>query len=272
LTPIYNSDCVKTIRRRFNITQIYTKENLEIFLQDYYNQYGKSPTTRDLNRSGFPTKYAFKKYYGSLTNALNSLGLPLNKIKQHDRLNDTPDICECCGTITANKWYYRDNQKICVNCYDNSQYHRGFLSSESKLGVGVITEHVVSMVLNDCIKCNNVNSFNKPYDLISTAYGTINVKSSKLFNTEWKFHKQPASFMPDNYICIGFDKSRREILKVFIIPGNSNIVTKYGIYIGNSRKGLSKALEYEVNPEPYNKVYQELDIYTLPEFCNLNRE
>jgi len=90
-------------------------------------------------------------------------------------------------------------------------------------------------------------------------------------NQYWGFHSHKNSKIPDNYVCIGFNVDRTKIEKVWIISGNASIVHT-NICITNSPKGLSRAIQYEVDPEPYNKVYQELDIYTLPEFCNLPRE
>lgn len=60
-------------------------------------------------------------------------------------------------------------------------------------------------------------------------------------------------------------------MHMWIIPENSKIIANTGIYITKSDKGLSRAYQYEIDPTPYNTVYQNLDIYTLPEFCNLNK-
>lgn len=131
--------------------------------------------------------------------------------------------------------------------------------------------------MGNCIKCNTNDDFCSKFDLISESLGTINVKSSKLFYDTiwnkyyWTFSKPKTQTIPDNYICLGFNETRTNIERVLIIPGDSNLVTKYGIIIINSKRGLSRASQYEVDATLYNKVYKNIDITTLPEFRTLNR-
>ena len=162
--------------------------------------------------------------------------------------------------------------KVCGLCYCSPRkYLHGVLNPDSTVGLAVLTETVVSSVLQDCIKCNIVGSFNSPYDLISDQYGTINVKSSTLRESNtWQFNKRDNQTIPDYYICIGLDEFRFNVLKVFIIPGNSNLVTSGGISITNTTRGLVRSKEYMVNEIPYNEIYQSLTINELPEFKNYN--
>jgi hypothetical protein len=167
--------------------------------------------------------------------------------------------------------YYKTHRKL-TRCYLN-----GIVKPISTIGIGIITEYVVSKVLSDCIKCNTVDNFCAEYDLISKKYNTINVKSSKLYpNTKrrrgfWNFAKKYIAKIPNYYICIGFNEDKTEILHVWIIPGNSTLVRNSGIKISNSDIGLSRVIKYEVDITPYNEVYQNLDIYSLPEFCNFKQ-
>lgn len=48
----------------------YTKENLIKGLVDFYNEYGKTPTTRELSKHGLPTTYVYRRHFGSYKNAL----------------------------------------------------------------------------------------------------------------------------------------------------------------------------------------------------------
>lgn len=175
------------------------------------------------------------------------------------------------------KWYYTNIEKKRKSVRDYYAIRRynfnGILNPESKVGMGVITEHVVYEVLKDCEKCNISGAFNSNSDLISDKYGNINVKSSKLYEkgkyTSWQFNKHIVEFIPNYYICLGFNENKTSITKVWIIPGNENIIAKTGIYISKCDKGLMRFLKYEVDPTPYNEVYQNLNIYSLLEFCNL---
>ena len=101
--------------------------------------------------------------------------------------------------------------------------------------------------------------------------GNINVKSSLLHvgvrNRQcWKFRKKINAFIPDHYICIGFSTDRSIIEHVWIIPGDSNLLAKSGINISHTK--LNRALEYEVDSNPYNEIYQNLEIKQLHEFKN----
>jgi len=162
--------------------------------------------------------------------------------------------------------------KTCKNYtgYTNDSMHiKGILNPESSIGVGTISEHIVTEVLQDCINYNQI-TFNSPYDLMSQQYGNINVKSSKIYkNNVFKFCKHRNASIPDYYICLGFDEYRTKIIKVFIIPGNASVVHNYGIFITNTSKGLSKVSQYETNCDPYNTIYQNLNLIDIREFQSL---
>ena len=179
------------------------------------------------------------------------------------------------------EYRYKNRDKCLItrrNYYATKhKYLKGITDPNSFQGISIITEHVVYMVLNDCEKCNTRHNFHAPYDLISKKYGTINVKSAILHQSNkvspsmsWKFIVKNNLMKPDYYICIGFNEDRSEILKIWIIPSNAKIVKNTAISITNSSKSLIKAIQYEVNSAKYNKIYKNLDIYLLPEFCNLN--
>lgn len=153
-------------------------------------------------------------------------------------------------------------------------YIKGELDPDSFVGFATITEYVVLEVLGDAKK----EKFCAPYDLISESLGKINVKYSiihrgyvktvnktykKLF---WDFSKPEASKVPDYYICLGFDEYQTEIIRVWKIPGNSEVVTKRGILIRTISEDRFK--KYAIDPAIYDKTFQDLDIKTKPEFCN----
>jgi hypothetical protein len=205
---------------------------------------------------------------------LGIAGLPINK--QNEYITGG-EICAICGGKTwNNQWSIRDGKRVCNKCNNCNNcertYVNGSLDPQCPTGIGVITEYIVLNVLKDAISCNTLDNFHAKVDLISKTYGEIDVKSAKINKVNsWKFTPN-IEHHPDNYICLGFNIDKTEILKVWIIPNDSKIIARTGISITNSQRGLEKAQQYEVDPEPYNKVYQELDIYSLPEFCNLQKE
>ena len=256
----------------------YTETELINSLQNLAKILGRTPSVNDIaGLKDFPSQIAFLNAFDSWNNALIKSGLPINQIQTVLTGDET---CAICGHRTSkNLWSIVDGKRICGNCNSGPRnYLHGVLNPNSHTGIGVITEHVVHEVLGDCEKCNTTEHFFAPYDLSSKKYGSINVKSSRVYKCKhasaqrWHFTKHLSGIIPDNYICLAFDENKYNIEHVWIIPGNSYLVKKSGISISNSLKSLSRAIQYEVDPEPYNKVYQELDIYTLPEFCNLPRE
>lgn len=253
------------------MSEKYDDEFLISELQRFYIENTKVPTMKDfqLNKD-FPSECTYKLHFGTWNNALRLAGLIPNQI--HNKLIGN-ECCEICKSNNTPIWYYKNNKRICQKCYTDRNYFYGVLNVTSSTAIGVITEHVVYKVLNDCVKCNTRDNFNADYDLISNKYKIINVKSAKLHETNnvWLFTKRINSKIPNNYICLGFDKNRIKILKVWIVPENSALITKHGIFISCSEKGLKRAKQYEVDATLYNEVYQNLDIYTLPEFRNLNK-
>lgn len=149
-------------------------------------------------------------------------------------------------------------------------YKTGELDPSSCLGFATITEYVVMDVLGDATKEN----FGSSYDLISESLGKINVKCSALRSygqtrRYWHFSKRTTAKIPDYYICLGMDKHQTEILKTWVIPGNSKVVTVKGITISPRREERVK--RYATDPTIYNKTFQEMDIKTKPEFSNTTK-
>lgn len=254
----------------------YTDEYLISELHRFVDENDRTPTQNDLsNDATYPGYKTYKKQFGSWNDALIVAGLSINRLH---RLTGN-EVCEKCGSVIVKQYHNKDNQRICGLCYQHDRNHiHGILSPDSSSGIGVITEHVVYETLGDCEKYNIKDDFNADYDLKSEKYGTINVKSSKLCRRgkrksgEWYFEKKRNAVIPDYYICIGFDENRDKILKVWIIPRDVDVIGICGIHITNSIKSLNRAKQYEVNSIPYNEVYQNLDIMTLPEFKNIKHE
>lgn len=159
-----------------------------------------------------------------------------------------------------------------VTIASDIQHVAGTLDTQHPVGRGTIIEYVVIHTLHDCTK----TSFNYCYDVYSQKYGTINVKSSSRHksnvNSTWNFRKTPTSYTPDYYICVGLNEDFNKILHVWAIPGNAKIVVSTGINITDSKQGLKRANEYELDHYPYETTFQTINIESLPEFSNINTE
>lgn len=167
---------------------------------------------------------------------------------------------------------YKKVDSMGADILSENQYLSGTLKTDTTIGKGTIIEYVVLTTLGDCVK----ESFNFPYDLTSKKCGEINVKSSSKHNSknghEWAFGKQPESYIPDYFICVGLNESYTEILHVWKIPGDARVIGSCGIHIIDNPKGLKRVSRYEVDPFPYNEVYRNIDISTFPEFENTYNE
>jgi len=258
-----------------NSIKDYTNEFLLSELHRFVVEFNKVPFIDEMcPRNGYPSSASFIRRFGSWNNALIAAGLEPN-ITYH--VPDGTEKCVKCGTTKSTYWRYdEDDNLLCIKCTRaERKYIQGKLNPNSRTGQGAICEYVVNNILENCINCN-AESFNSKYDLISKTYGTINVKSSRIFKHKnrnsyyWSFRIPKSSEIPDIYICLALNNDRSEIQHVWIIPSDCVININGGIKITLGK--IDKYVQYEVDATPYNKVYQELDIYTLPEFQNINHD
>lgn len=146
-----------------------------------------------------------------------------------------------------------------------AKHKKGELNPYTPIGFATITEHVVLDVLGDATK----EKFLSSYDLISKSLGKINVKYSSLHRENrthvyWRFTKTRNAKIPDYYICLGMDTHATEIIRVWIIPGESVFVKKRGIIISTYREERFKM--YSEDPLIYDRIFQEMNIKDKPEF------
>ena len=183
-------------------------------------------------------------------------------------LNGDETCCKCGNYLQKNQnWVIKgikNEQFICERCYKNfqSDYIKGVLDKNSSVAKGFILQRVVANVLGLELKddCNCSVGFNYPYDLYDKdGYGTINVKSSKLYNNSiWQFSLKN-KYIPNTYIFVGFDVDRKHILKVwFIVSTYFLILKKKSIGISSSNKGLERWSECEVDVKPYNDMLHKM--------------
>ncbi len=156
----------------------------------------------------------------------------------------------------------------CWQKYDpNSSYNKRKLESDcrnnnldpnSPSGVGYITAMLVKKFLGieDCFDITD--NFNYPkYDMIEHEdWGKIDAKGSSLriqnnsgslghiFNSN---NNEEA----DHFFCIGYDKDRKHVIVIYIVPNENNIVETEGITIPYNR--YSKYHKYKENEEEIKK-------------------
>lgn len=80
-------------KRRDGTTTGYTREELIEKLQDFLIEEGKVPTSRDADRGthGLPCARVYARVFGSFSEAIRALGLPVDGRGGHNRRRTTPD-------------------------------------------------------------------------------------------------------------------------------------------------------------------------------------
>lgn len=140
-------------------------------------------------------------------------------------------------------------------------YKQKLLGKQSNVGKGLIGEIVVRKTLGINAKnhCDCEHGFGNKYDLLDKeGFGKIDVKTSKLSeNNYWIFTFNCKKYA-DVYICLGFDKKRKNILHVWIIPNEKKYKDSTGINIKNDLKSLNNYKEFEVDSVSYNKTLKKL--------------
>jgi len=249
----------------------YSKDELILVLQNFYIKNGRSPTVFDINNlKNGPALTTFINMFGSWNAALNAANIPLNVLIH--KLDGTETCSKCHTHLTCN-WYYVNNNRICNKCYCKERKTLfGTLDPNSSVGFGVLMERVVITCIKDAIWYNSADSLCMPYDFNCKLYNNVNIKARKLSKYNSWIFRLDCKYIPDTFMLIGLNENKSIIEHIWIINSNMDIIkNKKTLTIYNTQTNINKFCNYEVDPEPYNKVYQNLDIYSLPEFCNLSK-
>ena len=256
------------------------REYLISEIQRFHNGNGRVPGNRDMRvDGGYPSYYSIVKEFGSWNNAVEAAGFIPDRVGKR---NNCGFICSICDTKEAKRWFNSDKGKICKSCYEkdyyiknekqNKDYMNGRLDADSTVGKGFIGERVVAKVLHIKSKydCNcGVNFHHPDFDMIqldNEKYGRIQVKTSTLIdgssNSRWLFELGNKC---DTYVMLGFDEDRSNIIKVWIIPSDKNIVSnKTGLKITLNptiiRHVAREIVKYEVDAKPYNDAYHSMNL------------
>ena len=208
------------------------------------------------------------------------------------------DICSEKNMITDNSVLhpgsaYREKDKngrptgkwMCQYCYEqnspnsdlnkrkaNADCRNKNLDPNSNQGIGYITCTLVKKYLGveDCFDITG--NFNYPgYDLIETEkYGSVDTKGSTLIDLSKVGHfvhvfATCKNEKPDTFFCIGYDKDRKNVIVVYIIPNDEDIKKITGIHIHiNGRSKYHKFRENKDEIEKWNNIYHTLHIDNCP--------
>lgn len=100
----------------------YSRDGLIEFLNELYEDIGRTPTIKDIMASSGPSVYQFKKHFGSWNNALEEAGMEVN-IR---RTGSTEVDCETCGETLERSPFDidRNDNHFCDNdCYSTWLSH-----------------------------------------------------------------------------------------------------------------------------------------------------
>jgi len=179
-------------------------------------------------------------------------------------------ICHKCGaeqvlkSIYMIKYYGSDGlwtgKYICPSCQNkyNESYRNRNIILTIKEGGGSVMDVVIATVLE--IQTCSIYAGDKklPFGLIHGYYGIIGVKTSALMNNRWYFNINDY-VRADTYYLIGLDEKLKNIDAIYIIPTDEKTILKKGRKKLSITKNSKKYKEFEVDPEPYNHIYQNVD-------------
>lgn len=255
----------------------YTDEFLISELHRFVRENSRVPKMYDLVvKKGYPSYQAYRDHFGSFNSGLETANLEINQTNK--KRNGTETCCICKNYLKLGEdWLTKGLLKgevICMNCYQKSKrdYMNGNLDKNSAVGVAFISQRVVANVLGLELKydCNCVEGFKHSFDLYDRSrYNYINVKDSKLHYTierspAWHFGLTQ-KIIPDTYIMLGYDKNRKNVLRVWITDAIDDFVfnekkgkTLTSKTITNVYESLDKAKPWEVDPKPYDDMLHQM--------------
>ena len=237
-------------------------------IKEFYDTNGRVPEARDMKvKYGYSSIREFRDEFGSWNNAVEAAGF---KVRNKKVVGNR--VCAVCGTKETSRWCNSDKGIICRSCYRKPDYKTGRLDVNSAVGKGFVGERVVAAVLGISFECdcNLSKSFTHPeFDMVQLhdeKYGKIQVKTSELVehggSSRWYFNLGNKC---DNYIMLGFSGDMDNIIKVWIIPSDRNIVNyRMGLAIifnpKKIREVVREIVKYEVDAKLYNDVYHNMSL------------
>lgn len=251
-TKLLNRDNDKNKYKMFKIPDIGEKPRWVIVGGDGFI-INNNPTKEELKSA---KKWTFK--YNS-TNTCYRCGIslyeaPVNPYKENDKDGKWLGVWDC-----ANCWQKHDSnsnwnrKKLESDCRNNN------LDPNSNHGIGYITATLIKKFLGieDCFDITG--NFNyQGYDMIEhEKWGLIDAKGSSLLlrndmtNTLYHKFNTRKNKKADHFFCIGYDRNRKHVLAVYIIPNDDEISKLYTLQIPYNR--YSKRNKFKENEEEVKK-------------------
>ena len=255
----------------------YTDEELISELCRFVEEEGFIPNTYILTtKRGYIPYQSYIARYGSLDNALEIAGLPLNQYHSDSNLDGT-EVCCYCGKRADEingfrSWLYDNGFRYCEEHRRGPDYIKGTLDVNSATAQGRIGEILVVKVLNINKEhdCNRISCHYK-FDLIHEKYGKIDVKTSKLsIKNMWLFNFK-AKKEANTYICIGLSSNRKTVEHVWIVPNEREIKDLKILNIANKHVSLLNNSKWEVDNEPYNIAYHSMSLDSCKMMVDKNK-
>lgn len=190
--------------------------------------------------------------------------------------------CKCGKDKTSWNWYkYRvkgvwdGKSYLCINCW-KIEYHKnvqklnpyshnniiksmadfrtGNLRKDSETGKSIIDQAIVAKIFQSedlNIKMDNLGWY---IDIENKEFGKIDVKGAKISDDGWMFNNR-RKIECDTYVCLGYDRNRENIDKIWIIYNEDDITNIGNIHI---RINSIKYEKFEIDNTLYNDVYHSL--------------
>ena len=149
----------------------------------------------------------------------------------------------------------------CKNCWQKleADCRNGNLDSNSPAGVGYIAATLVKKFLGieDCFDITD-NFCHPKYDMIEHEdWGLIDAKGSSLLERKdgclYHMFGINKNEKADFFFCIGFDKDRKHVLAVSIIPNDNDISKLNNIKVYYNGNGISKYNKHKESEEEIKK-------------------
>lgn len=158
----------------------------------------------------------------------------------------------------------KEYHKKRTDCRNNN------LDPDSAAGKGYISEVLVSKFLGIKSCFDLTGNFNYPkYDMLEHEdWGLINVKGSKLLVNGCSLCHQFSTNKnrkPDFFFCIGYNKNRKHVMSVYIIPNEDYVNKLTRLYIPYNRKSkwdVFKESEEEVNM--WDNIFHGMKLENCP--------
>lgn len=151
---------------------------------------------------------------------------------------------------------------VCPSCHNeyNRSYRNRNIVLTIKEGGGSVMDVVVATALG--IQTCSIYAGDKklPFCMVHEYYGIIGVKTSKLKENRFYFNINEY-VCADTYFCMGLDDKLKNIEAIYVIPTEDRSNSAGRLKEGrlSITKNSKKYKKFELNPEPYNHIYQNMD-------------